>query len=620
MHAQKGWLFLLLSVVALGSFLEVGSYESHLANAIGDDHPAIWSKIYSKPDFNKKSISYQGAAGFIYSSLPNLLTALAGRVHSQASHWLCYFFLTIQTLGLAFSLFYFCRVFVPDDTRALLTATVTYLIHPWTFNLGYYPNLIFTPYPGQLVLPFLVLSFAFALKENWKFWIISLSIAGLIHPTLTLQATTVCALFFLLTKIKLKNGYSILGFFIPILFSVILPLFFVPQPINLASREEILQSIFTNPHLNPVKNQILWPWAVPSVLGIFLLSYLPVHFRTPSTDKKVKALWLSCFISLSGFIIFHLLSLKLEFIRGILLSGFRSSSLTSLILLPFGVYFLLNTIENRQKSQSPEWLWSYWILGFLIISQRGLPWPGIIALFVLLRFPQSKRAVRFTQILFGFWWLFFFMSLRPLRNWGLGDLASDLQYLIAPAFSFQRAEYLIWFFSFVLLFLVPRRVHRHSIGLASIFLLILGLWNCFETGAISKDEYRSALVQAQKWAYKTTLPQSRFLTTLWSWRGISDRDATMVLGKPSGGSGNPYFRFSPDRALRSKLQKVFEEAQAKNIGELNEQEIRNISSLTNTDYFVVDKSKVDSSWEFSICFENSHFKIYDLKNDSCLSI
>lgn len=620
MLTQRVWQCLLLLLIVAASFAELGSYESHLANAIGDDHPAIWAKIYSKSDFNKDAPAYQAAAGFIYSSLPNLLTASVGRFHPQFTHWLCYLFLAIQTLGLVFALFYFCKIFVPNNNTALLTAILTYFIHPWTFNLGYYPNLIFTPYPGQLALPFLVLSFALALKNKWAWYGATLSLAGLIHPTLTLQTTAITFVFCWLAKIQWGKKVLVLGLVSPLIFSLLLPIFFVPQPVIAAARDEILQSIFSNPHLNPSKNQILWPWAIPSVLAIFLLSYLPIHFRFFTAEKKIRALWFSCLISLSGFIIFHLTALQLGFVKGILLSGFRSSSITSLILLPLGVCFLLNNIECRTEKFSPKAIWSYWILGFLIISQRGLPWVGIFALFFLYQFKKSRLVLNSTRTLFFLWWLLFLLSLRPLRELGMQDIASHLQYIIAPAFSFDKIEYLFLFFSSITLFLFPSLAQKQFFGVANACLLSLGLWSCIETGASSQTEFRTDLVEAQKWAQKVSSPNSRFLTTLWSWQGLSEREASMVLGKPSNGSGNPYFSFAPDRTLRTKIQKIFEEIQADNISKLDERGIMKISTVTNTDYFVVDKTKVKARWDFSVCFENAHFQIYDLKHSSCGTI
>lgn len=607
MTSRKSSLAFLILVLIVASVFEVGSYNSHLANAIADDHPAVWAQIFSSPDFNRNDPNFQVAAGFIFSSLPNLITAYSGRVSNQLPDWICYLFLVIQTVGLGLALFVFCKGFIKDDFSALLTAVVTFFIHPWVFNLAYYPNLIFTPYAGQLVLPFIVLAASALLKNQIIRACVWLSISGLIHPALTLQFLVI-SFFYLLFTGSLREQFknlSLLG--IPALFSLLLPLWVTPKPAEPLSKAEILPSLLNHPHAFPWSTPVFWPWAVPSFLGILFLTGL-------SQRKKASPFFKASLLAVALLGSFHLASGALLFVEGSVFSGFRVTSLCSLLLLPYGVHYLLNLLSAESIAKK---VWAFFVLSFFIMSQRGLPWVGLLALLILDNLPKSEQAEKRAKTFFFAWWIVFVFTLRPMRDLGFEDLGAIIRYVLAPAFSFTAPKYVLILMGALVLLVRKDKYKAVAVKASVAILLVLGLWGSFDTGASSRDPKKMAFVEVQNWAREKTPENTSFITTQWSWRGRSERPGGMVY-KPPFKNQNPYFRFGQkkDRG-ENALEELFQKAGAETIGDLNETYLRELSKLMRTDFLVMEKDKEKRTISLPICFENAHYRVYDLSHSAC---
>jgi len=613
--APRLFLFFLLLILVVASFFEVGSYDSHLANAIADDHPAVWARVFASPNFNPQDPKSQVAAGFIYSSLLHLSAAYSTRISLQWVDWICYFFLAIQTLGLALSLFVFCKVFIKDNFKALLVASLTYFIHPWVFNLAYYPNLIFTPYAGQLVLPFIVMGAASLLKKEGKSQVFKcclwLSIAGMIHPSLSLQFLVI-AFFYLLLREPLKTNLKLWPLFaIPTFFSLLLPLGVMPKPTVPLSKEDILPSLLSHTHAFPWKSPIFWPWEVPSFLAVLVLAAIGFKFR--HKEKESQDFWWANMIAFLLLAIFHGVSAYFLFVEGTVFSGLRVTTVCALLLLPFGVSCLLDLLLGEEPQKKT---WAFFVLGFLIISQRGLPWVGFLALILLTQQKHSSKKI--SQSLFFAWWGIFLFSLRPLRALGLEALGAQIRYWIAPAFSFTTLNYLGLLVGSGALFFFSKKHRALVTPLSLVLLLGLGMAGSIQTGNQSREPKRLALLDVQNWARENTPPKSGFITTQWSWLGRSERPGGMIYKPPFGGR-NPYFRFGDkNRSHLDRLEDLFAREKAETIGDLKDEALQELSQMTGSQFLVMDKEKENRKIGLPVCFENSHFRVYNLADSDHL--
>jgi len=609
MNPSKAGLAFLFFILMVASFLEVGSFDSHLANAIADDHPVVWARIFSQPEFNRKDPQFQVAAGFIYSSLPNLITSYSALINERLPEWICYFFLAIQTFGLVLALFVFCKVFIKDPFQALLTAALTFFIHPWAFNLAYYPNLIFTPYPGQLVLPFIVMGAAELLKNRMARSCLWLSLAGLVHPALTLQFLVIAFFYLLFTQSLKTHSKSFLLLGIPAFFALLLPLWIMPKPVESLSKAEVLPSLLNHPHAFPWRTPIFWPWAVPSFLGILILTGLSLKkdiLKTRFFNASLLA-----FVLLGAF---HFLSGTFLFFEGAVFSGLRVTTLLSLLLLPFGVQYLLQLLSSENAVTQA---WSAFILGFLLISQRGLPWMGLLAVFLLEKTPPLRDSAKFAKGLLFTWWIAFLISLRPLRALDLEALGSTIRYVLAPGFSFSTSKYLLLLAICLMLLWIDKKYKPLITKVALILLVGFGLWSSVETGASSREPKKMALLDVQNWARTQTPRNSAFTTTQWSWQGKSERAGGLVY-KPPFGIRNPYFRFGQKENPQNKsLEELFRKESAETIGDLNDRALRELSEITRSQFLVMDKDKERKTIHLPVCFENTHYRVYDLSHPRC---
>lgn len=600
-------------LIFLTAFLQVRSYDTRLAHSVGDDHPAIWAQFFKNAPLNPNHPEAIFAQTIIFSSLPNLIAAFSTYLHDELPNVLSFVFIAIQTAGLIWVLYQFCTLFCASKTSAMLTGMLTFWMQPWIKNLAYYPNFSFTPYPGQLVLPFLLGGITCALRSRFWMSTLLLSLGGLIHPSLTLQALVILAFF----RIQEESIGSFLKksfvFIFPFSSALVLPLGLVPKSGNPLTSSELLPSALSNPHLVPWNNAIFWSWELPSLLAVFLLSGIAIcFFRTPqaSFERRFFRAHFIAFVFLGSF---HFISVKYHFLEGILLCPLRVTTLNALMLLPFGVDYLIRKIE--EKSFAARSL-ALTCLSLFIFSPIGLPWFQILGLFVLEKYrsPRTQKLMGIASIL---WWLLFVFSLRPMRMLGWLEAAGHLRSFLAPALSLSTSSYLICLSLLVLLAFTQKASARLRSLAWIIPILFAGIWVSFQMGASTQTEASQALVAVQRWAHHNTSPQSMFITSTWSWKGLSHRK-NIYLDEAPKGQVLPYFR---NRALlewQKPVQTIFSEFNAKNLGELGEAGVLRLGQHLQADFLVLEKSK--GSFSLPKCFENSHYRIFSLTPAGCPQI
>ena len=494
--------FLAWLIFSLATLFLVGSFESRLANTIGDDHPIVLARIFNHPEAWARDFGLVTGKAFAVASLPNLLASYLERLHSSFPYALSWLYIFVQNLGLALALMVYQKNFCKAPLLGLLGACFAYFCAPWTVNLAYYPSLMHTPYPGHLVVPFLVLAAGALLQEKWKLLGFLLCLSGLIHPSLTLQFIGLAFLYLLWTS---KTSQWRTGFFVSlpgVLASVFLPLFLVPKPENPLSSSELIPSALNNPHLVPWKNEIFWSWELPSVVAVFWLAFLGVQNLKVSFPKLVPFFW----ANLSGVVLAafaHFCFVKFNFLPGILLCPLRITVLSSVLLIPIGFQYLFKNIQSQKMDAV---FISVTLLFFLLFSERGLFWAPLLAL-TFVHSPLAFRA-------FVFWLLLFFLAGAPLRSFTNEVLGGQVRYFLAPAFYLKTPQILFglgsaWFIAFLM-----NRKKKLQWGL--VVLLVLGsgagLWKVFETGQTSRAGSSLARWQLQNWAKTHTSPSSALLS------------------------------------------------------------------------------------------------------------
>jgi hypothetical protein len=315
---------------------------------------------------------------------------------------------------------------------------------------------------------------------------------------------------------------------------------------------------------------------------------------------------------LSVLAVFHITSGYLLFVEGAVFSGLRVTAVCALLLLPFGVNSLLELLLGEDSHQKT---WAFFILGFFIISQRGFPWIGFLALFLLAKNPTKSK--RISQVLFFSWWAVFLFSLKPLRALGFEELGSQIRYFIAPAFSFSTVPYLALLVTSFALFFLSKKYSASMTPISLFVLLGLGIGGALQTGNQSREPKRMALLDVQNWARENTPLKTAFITTHWSWLAKCDRPGGMIYKPPFGGR-NPYFRFGDkNRSHLDHLEDLFSREKADTIGDLRDEALKELSKISRGKFLVMDKEKETRQIGLPVCFENSHFRVYDLTGSEC---
>ncbi|NBX92734.1 MAG: hypothetical protein EBQ85_05825 [Proteobacteria bacterium] len=600
------WIFLSI-VLTLSFFLTVGSYESRLANSISDDHPAIWARYFLNPDFRKALEGSNLARGFIFSSLPNLVIATSILISEKLPDLLSQILIGIQIIGLGFALFCYVTSWEKEKYRALFIALGSFLLNPWDRNLSYYQNLIFTPYPGQLVLPFIVGAAVGLLKNKNRIFVVCLSLAGLIHPSLTLQFLTI-AFFYLLQRLSLIRDYKKFHILIPpFIASLFLPLTvnrFTQDPL---SPQELLPSALSNVHLVPWNNISFWTWQIPSLIGLLLLVGIALK-KDPtvtSTQKSFIRANVMAFILLGCA---HWLGVHFKILPLILLCPFRVTVLTSLLLTPIAFSFLVKSLSSEDRAVR---IFSTCLLFLYCFSQRGLFWLQLLGLAHSKRKYSGSFFQRFLILCMFAWWAFFILAGAPFRHWGLDSWGSEIRYWLAPGINLTTTTYLICLFLIGIAF--NRR--KNEPLFLSVFIIV-GLWGNWKTGQESFYGKNWAVWEVQKWARRQTPEDSQFIITQGSWEGISRRKGILINKRPTG-TVLPYFKFRDLVEEQKPLMKFFDDHQVSEIKFLDQNALKELGRLVKADFLVFEKTTTDLP--LNLCYENSVFQVYSLGARSCPS-
>jgi hypothetical protein len=601
-RTEKIVLIILFVVVTL---LLVGSFESRLANSNGDDHPVVWARYFSNPQFWEGDGNFLAAKYFGIASLPNLLATLLVQWNENFPIWLSWVYVFIQNMGLALAFYCIARLWVPEKRFAFTIALLTYAFTPWQQNLAYYPSMIHSPYPGHLVMPFIVIATYFLLEQ--KLWVMSffLAIGGLVHPSQVLQFILLAGIFLFLKencRIRLSNQRY---FILPVATSFFVPLFLIPKSLNPLTDSELMASALSNPHLVPWESTTFWPFGLPSLIGIFALSFLACR----EMSKKfpyLKSFWWANLISLIVLGAIHFIGVKLRILPVILLCPLRVSVINSVLLSPLGFIYIVKKAYEENR-------WLIWIsmslLFLMLFSQSGICWGPLLALIVWQLIKKSEIRQRSMELVFLLWWGAFFLFGRPLRNILGSDISGALRFFMAPGTHLTLTQ-IVTAFVLSLLFSVlisNKKFKKEWVGY--IYLLLAVTFTLVQSYQWGRDSVRGELndtLLVQTWAKNSTPKDSLFILEFGSWRGVSNRKAQVV-----GYRENrilPYFRYREAKSFEEKIGSIYQSFHTRDYNQLSDLEVESLVNAFRGTHFV-DRAS-NPKRKFPVVYENSSFRVY----------
>jgi len=601
-RTEKIVLILLFVVVTL---LLVGSFESRLANSNGDDHPIVWARYFSNPSFWEGDGNFLAAKYFGIASLPNLLATISVQWNENFPVWLSWFYVFIQNVGLGFAFYYLAKFWVEDKRIGLAVALFSYAFTPWQQNLAYYPSMIHSPYPGHLVMPFIVLAAYFLMDHKLRLMSLFLAIGGLIHPSQVLQFILIAQIFLLL-----KNRYQIgIGtqkyFILPVVTSLIVPFLLVPKSVNPLTDSELMASALSNPHLVPWESTTFWPFGLPSLIGIFGLSFLGCR-ELAKKFPEAKFFWWANLLSLVLLGAVHFIGVKLRILPIILLCPLRVSVINSVLLSTLAFIYLLKKANEENR-------WLIWIstslLFLMLFSQSGMAWGPLLALFAFEFKIKEKSKNDLMKFIFLVWWGAFFLFGRPLRDVLGSEISGALRFFMAPGTHLIFSQIVAAFVLTLILglLLTKKKVNKGLLG--NMWVLAAVAFTLVQSYQIGKESVGGELNDTflvQTWAQKSTSEDSLFILESGSWRGVSNRKAQVV-----GFRENrilPYFRYREAKDFENKLGSIYQSFHTRDYNQLLDSEVESLVNAFGGTHFV-DKTS-NPKRKFPIAYENSSFRVY----------
>ncbi|MBM4316830.1 MAG: hypothetical protein FJ116_05055 [Deltaproteobacteria bacterium] len=603
-------VFCLIIIVSIFTFLQVGSFESRLANSSGDDHPMVWARFIKNPQFWSSDSNFANANALARASLPNLLTTLSMGWDERLPKILCWAYVLFQNVGLALALFAFCQLFQKNSVLSAIVVILTLLMEPWGLNLAYYPSMMHSPYPGHLVMPLLVFA-SLALMRNFHRWMMVLLIlASLIHPSQTLHLMTLagCYQFIRERKIEFKN-YRF--FILPTLCTLVIPFLLIPKAKNPLTDLELIPSALNNAHLVPWSTNIFWPWGVPTMIMIFGLSWFAVRSDW-GRALKLYSFWGANFISFLVLGILHIVGVAFKILPIILLCPLRITVINSVLLVPIIFSFLITCIFKGKGGNS---FTAATLLTLMVFSKRGFFW-GPLLILIFSNSESKKRNISLQAwVLTAIWWLVFLLFGRPLREIFGESLSETLRNLMAPGFSLVSWQI---YFSISLSILASFYCNLEKKGLQFlkesilIALIIIGVGRYYWVGRQAFEGELGAMFEVQMWASNFTPKDSMFLIEGSSWRGISERRAQVI-----GLRKNrilPYLRDREPMILEEKINDLYSEFKVGEYRDLSDKQIKWLAVKFNADYFL-DSYSTPLKKSLRVAYENKMWRVYNLRSN-----
>lgn len=172
------------------------------------------------------------AQQFGVATLPNIIAIYAVKLNTQLPILLSWIYIFIQNVGIGLAFLFFSYFVGKRKWLAATVALLSYSMTPWQLNLAYYPSMIHSPYSGHLVMPFIAFAAYFLLSQRTLYVSVCLAIAGLIHPSQTLQFIFLAVVFLLISDKTSRRVIHLSSLIPPLLASLIIPFIFYRSPLT----------------------------------------------------------------------------------------------------------------------------------------------------------------------------------------------------------------------------------------------------------------------------------------------------------------------------------------------------------------------------------------------------
>lgn len=584
-------LGLLTALIIVSTWLLIGDFAVWLANSVGDDSPAVFSRILLDPSlFAGDTIAPNArvyALGTIIHWGPALLLRFVGIAPEATSMLLVY----LQNVLLGCAVWLVARAAGEDRTTAWMASLFTLAAEVYIWNLASFRSQMAVPYGAHLALSFLLLAVFSLLRARNAHASGWLCLAAVTHPTMTLLSLPPIALALMWSDRRWKQNLRRTAIVIvPCTIAIAVTVLLVRSTdFDLMSAQDQLAAMRGNVHMNPFSTMHFWTVLMPTAATFVVMVSIAVS-RLSHLQPFYRALLAMAVLVMSGYAIAHVIAVRLGIIPVLTLIPLRFMSILVVWSMPLCMGALLDRIRNGDVT-------ARWATGALLIlhplSPLGAYWPALVSLLLGERWKIVKA-----MLLVG--WLAAAVLLMAGSNIG-GPLLFGSR--ISP--SVLTAGLALSGVIAVLPRIIPGSRWLQPVPVLILLMPLLLLARSAIKGAETRGGAMRDLYDAQHWARRSTPAGAAFIIEPnISWRSISQRSARQVWPADA-------YVYSRSKASYDYARAV--KAQHARAPFRNEVDVLEFRKRFGGDYLVRHASRPPI---FRQVFRNDEFAIYELPESS----
>lgn len=536
-----------------------GDFEVRFTETAGDDGPIAYSRYYATPEAWTDDIFSTFADVNIWSTVQNLIPALAFKHWHISPEAQAIVLTLIQNVLIGFALSRLAFALTKDEVCAIVAPLLAFAANSTVWNLAWYDGIRLMPYAGQLVLPFLVLAATERVRGRRTSEFLWLLIAAAVHPTLTLYVAAMHATFVLLDGGPRSAG-ALLPRLLPygvVVAAAILPRLLLARPEmdGQVSKDELLSLLLSNAHLMLIYDYSP-EWSTQGIYGFASFAWLGfIALReAPRLSSTAVRYWVAASAATLSLVLFHLAAMHLRIPAAMQLIGSRATIPWVLISLPFAAYYLVRQILAGRPTASLGALATLIGIGLHHEIAYGAPliamWlqdlgDGRVGAWTVRVAPRAGGLVRrLGDLLLGLWAIGFVFKSSRLAwfggDWMMGPRSSTTMALFFSAAIvvlmvrvMRRTDKPFAFLS-GLLPRIPLKYSSLTLQLPACALVVVaaGLaWRFADECAanVAPGTMFYDLRDAETWARNNTDPQASFIVCDHPWRTVSQRQAVYPM-------------------------------------------------------------------------------------------
>jgi hypothetical protein len=554
---------LIVAIALVYALVGMRNFELRMASLHVDDGPILYAYALKNPglfegDFQVGTPLELRTYFMVITSAMVWIPALLWRYLDVDPYLTTWLITLVQGLSIGLSIYILTLTMVRERAVAVLAVIFAYVATPWGWgpaNYGTGSGWNFVPYPAYLALAPVLLAFACLIRRRNKMALLLLTVAGLIHPSLTLYACAIVGIYWLWEGFQNRSPDMLrrLAWLVVVVIITVLPALFVRMtlPGALLPRDEIIAGMRHNQHIWPWGYENRWKFSLPTTLKWLVLAGLSWRWRA-IFSKEVQRLWVAALVGVFMLGLSHVIGGVWQIPMLLNLIGLRSFDLLALISLPLVIYYWYARIR------SGSWLGATLSLLCLALPlyarEYALFWPFIVGL-LLVDVSQGRlsiwefdlpawvqRGLRMLALLVLVAWGVSFLAM-PFRAEGSATnplLESWSQFTWGVIGSLPaQCDRVILLIAVALLSLLvigtaqlkrtTRLAKYHSalwVALIGLIMVLYGyrfLWAKWQEAEWERGSYYADMLDVQLWAREHTPTLSLFVTPYGSWRTMSLR-------------------------------------------------------------------------------------------------